>query len=440
MLWLAGFSLVLWSLGLSAAEHDNCTKVGSHLDDNCAKVGAHLHGIGDEEFETLRVAFDREFTPEEGLGPVFNGRSCGSCHNSGAPGGAGDITAAAERFGHFSADGSIFVDMAAQGGPLLQVNSIGKWKAPDGTQCNVAPEIIPAEATIMTLRLPTPLFGIGLLDAMPDSFFYELQQSEPEAVRGSVNVVSIHLPDIEDPSQDVGTKRVGRLTWKAAIVSPTEFAAAATVQEVGISTQHCVRGTSITAWATDLKPNGVTVLPAACQDGILGTDYVVGSCDGGRTELEPHVEQFYKYMKYLAPVPRAEWAHSKAAQRGERLFKDIGCADCHTNRAFVTPAVPFNGVPGNYGFYPFSDYLLHDVGDLGDDIGQDGETASKVHLMKTAPLWGIRLRPALLHDGRARDIPTAIAEHGGQALAAAQAFSRLSHRAKDDLIRFVSSL
>jgi CxxC motif-containing protein (DUF1111 family) len=129
-----------------------------------------------------------------------------------------------------------------------------------------------------------------------------------------------------------------------------------------------------------------------------------------------------------------------AARRGRRLFNDIGCADCHTSRAFVTPAAPFNGVPGKYAFYPYSDYLLHDVGDLGDNIGQGGETADKVHLMKTAPLWGIRLRPRLLHDGRASSISIAIAEHGGQAQAAAQAFLRLSRRAKHDLIKFVSSL
>jgi len=426
--------------GADASDEYDEARVSSALsarDLDCdAPIGAHLPGIGDEEFERARAEFAKVTTPDDGLGPIFNERSCGNCHKLPVPGGAGDETA--ERFGRFNPDDT-FDSLSREGGPLLHLLTLGDWVNKDGEACQVPTEHVPDDATVTTSRLPPALFGAGLLDTIPDAFFDELAAAEPAAVRGMVNRVRIQLPDVEDPSQQVGGTRVGRLTWKSATVGVTEFAAAAFRQEVGISTQHCVAGQSITTWANDPAPNAVPV-PVECQDNIPGTDYAVGSCEGNRTEIEPHARMFARYMTFLAPVPQPRLARQPWVQQGQAVFARVGCADCHTARAFVTPHAPFNGVPGDYEFHPYSDYLLHDVGELGDHIGQSGETAEKVHLMKTAPLWGVRLRPKLLHDGRATDVVSAIRWHGGQAAAAASAFEALRPSEQVKLVGFVLSL
>ncbi|HVY28184.1 MAG TPA: di-heme oxidoredictase family protein [Polyangiaceae bacterium] len=441
LVWVVvGLSGCLGAEALEPPDEQAGAAVASALsrgDQGCEPgLGAHLPGIGDDEFERARTEFARVTTPDDGLGPIFNERSCGNCHKLPIPGGAGDETA--ERFGSFR-DDNTFDSLSREGGPLLHTLTLGEWVNKDGHTCQVPTEQVPADATVTTDRLPPALFGVGLLNTIPDSFFDDLAAAEPEAVRGMVNRVHIALPDVEDPTQQVGGTRVGRLTWKSATVGVTEFAAAAFRQEVGISTQHCVAGQSITTWATDPAPNAVPVA-LECQDNRPGTDFEVGSCAGNRTEIEPHARQFERYMTFLAPAPRPAWAKLPVVRQGGELFDRVGCSGCHTRRAFVTPPQPFNGLPGNYEFYPHSDYLLHDVGDLGDHIGQNGETAEKVHLMKTAPLWGVRLRPKLLHDGRATDVASAIRWHGGQAEPAARAFDELPVGAQLKLLAYVLSL
>src|SRR5262249_47311997 len=125
---------------------------------------------------------------------------------------------------------------------------------------------------------------------------------------------------------------------------------------------------------------------------------------------------------------------------GQGLFTSTGCANCHTTQTFTTPRRPTNGVPGNFAFHPFSDFLLHDMGSLGDQIGNAGDSQATTRLMRTAPVWGIRFRTKLLHDGRATDVPTAIRAHDGQGANAAQQFNRLGSRDQNSLVNFVRSL
>src|SRR6185503_16953486 len=123
-----------------------------------------------------------------------------------------------------------------------------------------------------------------------------LAAAEPSAVRGIVNRVAIILPNPDDPSQRVGGTRVGRFGWKAGVPNLVQFAADAYVNEMGITTQHCINGVSIVAFATESAPNGVPQ-PAGCDDlapaapaGVpAGTDDAVGSCAGGRTEIQDDV-------------------------------------------------------------------------------------------------------------------------------------------------------
>ena len=138
-------------------------------------------------------------------------------------------------------------------------------------------------------------------------------------------------------------------------------------------------------------------------------------------------------MTFLAPPPRG--AITRQALAGELVFLKIGCAGCHlpilqTGRSSV-PA--FDRVK----FFPFSDFLLHDMGSLGDGIEQ-GQASGRE--MRTAPLWGLRTRTTFLHDGRATTISDAILAHDGQGARSKQRVSSLAPREMNDLLAFLNSL
>jgi len=145
-----------------------------------------------------------------------------------------------------------------------------------------------------------------------------------------------------------------------------------------------------------------------------------------------------EFMKFLSPPPPQ--SQSAAAIAGQLEFVAVGCNGCHTSQTFTTPAHPANGVPGNFNFRPFSDFLLHDMGSLGDQIGNAGDSQATTRLMRTAPLWGVRFRTKLLHDGRASDIPTAVHAHDGQAATSVRLFNLLASVDQGNLIRYVQSL
>jgi len=183
----------------------------------------------------------------------------------------------------------------------------------------------------------------------------------------------------------------------------------------------------------------------------------VGACGGGRTEIQDDVFLFTAFMTALAPTPR-DFSDQISITRGDPLFTSTGCSGCHVRTTFRTPANPFpvdigNGeesvrVPGNFPFNPYSDFLRHGMGSLGDRIGEappddptlPGETEAQTREMRTAPLWGIRFRNKLLHDGRCTDVGCAVLAHDGQALASRNAFAALSSADQHNLIQFVRSL
>jgi CxxC motif-containing protein (DUF1111 family) len=393
------------------------------------QLGGHLPGITHKDFSEAAKAFADEEDVSDGVGPVFNDISCGACHVSGGLGGAG--THLVQRFGYYGNSG--FDPLASMGGSLQQSETIGDWINPQGVQCEVPYETIPQQATLKAKRLTTPLFGLGLVDAMPDSFFVNVAKQQHPGVRGQVNWVQVLLPDPHDRKQSIGSWRVGRFGWKAGVPSLVQFSADAYLNEMGITTQSCIRGVSVEAFATESTVNG-KVIPPECEDGLPGTDEIVGPCDNDLTELQEDIEEFADFMTYLAPPPH------KPTYVGAELFEQVGCADCHLNTAFKTPAKTINGVPANYAFYPYSDFLRHDMGTLGDHIGNQGDTWTATQYMRTAPLWGIRYRKLLLHDGRTSDIATAILAHDGQGASAANRFSRLCKADKQQLVSYVKSL
>jgi len=395
-----------------------------------AVAGDPLPGITAADFAAAKEAFETEEELEDGVGPIFNEIACGNCHTEGAIGGAG--VQIERRFGRFDAAGR-FDDLANRGGSLRQLFTVGPFTGLNGQSCNPPLEVEPAEANVRNVgRLTTPLFGAGLIDSLPDSAIIANANAQPAAVRGTINRVRVLIPNPNDPTQSVGGTRVGRFGWKAGVATLNQFSADAYVNEMGITTQHCVRGVSILDFATESKPNGITS-PLGCDDrapphGVAGipaeTDDPVGSCAGGLTEIQDDVALFAQFMTFLAPAPRVA-IDPNVNLRGGTVFNAIGCAQCHLLRDYVTPARPANGVPGNFTFRPRSDFLTHDIG-TGDNIGNDGDSQATTRRIRTAPLWGLHHRTHFLHDGRATTIEGAIAQHGGQAAASRSAFNSLS--------------
>jgi len=392
-----------------------------------AVAGDPLPGITAGDFATAKTAFKTVEELDDGLGPVFNEKACGNCHTQGGTGGAG--VQIERRFGRF--DNGKFNSLANKGGSLRQLATVGSFTGLGNQSCTVPLEVEPAEATVHAGRLTTPLFGAGLIEAIPDSVIQANAAAQPTAIRGTVNIVPILLPLTTDPTQHIGGTRVGRFGWKAGIATLVQFSADAYINEMGITTQHCIGGNPVLTFATESKPNGIAQ-PAGCDDrgkggaGIpLGTDDGVGSCAGGLTEIQDDVALFTQFMTFLAPAPRLPIDPGTNLQGGT-AFSNAGCADCHLLKDYVTPAHPANGVPGNFTFRPRSDFLVHDMGTLGDMIGNDGDSVAKTRLMRTAPLWGLHLRTKFLHDGRASSITEAIHMHGGQAVSAVQKFDALS--------------
>jgi CxxC motif-containing protein (DUF1111 family) len=416
-----------------------------------ATIGDTLPGTDLEAFEEAADAFAEIESIADGLGPTFNERACGSCHTTPVMGGSGDQIE--RRFGRVTND--IFfgydTDEENQGGTLRQLFSNDPYVNGE-VACTIPVEVEPASATVREVgRRTTPLFGLGLVDAMPDAFFDRLAAQQPPAIRGVVQRVPVVLPDPRDPSQSIGSLRVGRFGWKGLVPTLLVFAGDAYDNEMGITTQSCFQGRSILEFAVENHPNNVPA-PAGCNGGDLApanppgdpevpehTDDVVGPCAGGRTEIQDDLLLFTTFMESLAPPP-PDIRNPLLFVLGAYQFGKVGCAGCHVGVLFVTPFRPFNGVPGLYPFTPFSDFLVHDMGALGDGIGQTGDPVARTRLMRTAPLWGARFNTSFLHDGRAPDLRSAILAHDGQGAAARSAFAGLRRGEQEALIEFVRSL
>jgi CxxC motif-containing protein (DUF1111 family) len=437
-------ALVLGALTLTGATA--CSDLADEdLSSSAAALGDRLPGgsTNDTNFAAFKANFVAVEAIGDGLGPIFNERACGNCHNQGAVGGAG--LQIERRYGRFV--NGAFDPLANRGGSLRQLFSVGAFRGANGQSCNPPVEVEPPEATVHNVgRVTTPLFGLGLVDAMPDAFFTGMAANEPAATRGIANIVATVLPNDRDAGQSIGGLRVGRFGWKAGVPNLLQFAADAYMNEMGITTQSCFRGTSVTAFATESAPNGIPV-PAGCDDlappppagAPAGTDDAVGSCAGGLTLVQKDIDNFKRFMTNLAPPPR-DLSNSGAISRGTPLYDQIGCAACHTRQVFTTPSPAPNGVPGGINFQPFSDFLAHDMGSLGDQIGNAGDSLAVTRRMRTAPLWGIRFRPLLLHDGRTNSVAAAIQAHDGQGASARDAFNALSASQRTDVVNFVLSM
>ncbi len=333
-----------------------------------------------------------------GLGPVFTESSCVQCHSAGAVGGAG--VRLVTRFARIT--NGQFDPMVEFGGPQLQDRGIGKFNG-----VNFVGEVVPKTATIVAQRRTIPLFGLGLVDAVPDNALLAVAQREMAnnpSTAGRANFGT-------DPL--TGARRVNRFGWKAQQPTVFAFAGDAYLNELGVTAprtpdENCPQG----------QCNLLAANPAASNPN-----------DGDETSVSALAD----FITYLAPPSRGPVFGDVAA--GQALFAQVGCTDCHhpsyQTGPSTTPAL--NGMV----FSPYSDFLLHDMGPLGDGMVQSGAGATEI---RTAPLWGLRFEPSYLHDGRAPTVSAAILAHDGQARASRNRFAALNKTQQAQLLAFLNSL
>lgn len=430
-------------LGQEDSSSDTSTEVG-------ALLGDALPGTNGTTFAAAKANFVATESAADGLGPIFNQNACASCHQNGSTGGAGQNIE--QRYGTIT--NGTFNTLASTGGSLRQLFGIGGFNV-GGVNCNSGVDNNPAAgATLFSGRLTTPLFGLGLVDSLPDSVFSTLASREPAAVRGAPRMVPIALPNPLDGSQVAGGTRVGRFGWKANVPSLAQFSADAYLNEMGITTTSCIHGTSNTAFATENRANraGTNAIINGCPDDqVPGVDDDLAAetnhCAGGLTELEDDVANFTFFMAHLAPPPQVAITAGTAQDRGRTLFNSstLMCSSCHRSDTDIFVSTSAGGVPAGIKFQPFSDFLVHDMGTAADQIGlNDGDSVASTRLMRTAPLWGLRSRNLKFHDGRTSDIGTAIKDHNGgsvgQGTAAATAFGALSSSQQSDLVSYLNTL
>jgi CxxC motif-containing protein (DUF1111 family) len=414
-----------------------------------AALGDALPGTNATTFAAAKANFAAAEGNTDGLGPIYNEHACSFCHQTGAVGGAGENIE--RRYGTLT--NGVFDPMASTGGSLRQLFGLGGYTA-NGVNCQSGTDANPAPgATIFAGRVTTPTFGLGLVDSLPDSAFDTLASREAAAVRGLVNRVSIVLPNPADPSQSVGSTRVGRFGWKGGVPNLAQFSADAYLNEMGITTTHCSKGAPNTSFATENRANRSptnAVINGCADDAKPGIDDDFAgehnNCSGGVNALQDDVQNFTFFMAHLAAPTAVAITAGTSQDRGRTLFNSaaLQCSSCHRNDTDVFVSTSAGGVPSGIRFQPYSDFLIHDMGTAGDGIGNAGDSVSVTHRMRTAPLWGLRFRNKLMHDGGTTDRQVAIQRHaggtGGQGSAAAAAFNALTSSQKTDMVNFLSTL
>ena len=364
-------------------------------------LGDPLPDVSPHEFEAFRLGLDDFLEVEdaaEGLGPVFNGRSCAECHSIPRVGGSGSILEM--RAGRRRPDGT-FEEL--EGGSLFQLFSI---------PVHEVQARIPPEANVVALRKSLPLFGNGLVEAVPEETLLALADPEDRDGDG----VSGRAARVFDVAS--GEMRVGRFGWKAQQATLIAFGAEAYRDEMGITNE---------LFPLEACPYGVDCELLAFIDPVSDPEDVRERSTGLRG-----IDNFESFMRFLAPAPRGEI--TAQVEEGAGVFRRIGCASCHTptleTGAADSPALAFRR------FHPYGDFRLHDIG-TGDGIAQADAGPEEI---RTAPLWGLRFRGPLLHDGRAGNLIEAIGAHDREARASREGFRRLRGEEREALLAFLRSL
>ncbi len=340
-----------------------------------------------------RPLFDAVFEAQDGLGPLFNGSSCATCHIQPVSGGTSDriIRMATRELSDGTCD-----DLSLLGGPVYQnLRTLPLQRAVGGGM-----ERIPAAATHRTERVAPDLFGLGLLDAIPESTILALADptdSDGDGISGRPN----RAPD----------GRLGRFGRKAVVPTLAEFNTAAFFIELGITSAA--------------HPDEV---------GIAGQPLPAGTDPAPDPELSAiEIARVDTFIRFLAPPFRAPGG--AAADRGEQLFSSVGCDGCHVPTLRTGSSA--TAALANREVAAYTDLLLHDMGPGLVDVCQGLASPTE---FRTEPLMGLRLNQLFMHDGRATTIAQAVDLHGGEAAASRAAYRGLPESDRNALLEFLGTL
>lgn len=349
------------------------------------------------QFEEGRKVFQRVFEPKDGLGPLFNGNSCAECHETPVVGGVGDeVEVHATRSG----PGNNCDPLFHEGGPVIQQNATPLLQAR-----GVKKEQVPPDATAQARRSTPPLFGFGLVDAIPESAILaheDPRDADADGIAGRANRTI--------------DGRVGRFGRKAAVATLAEFNAGAFPQEMGVTTPQ----------SPAEETNGGTPLPPETDP---APDPEISAED---------MDKVTTFVRYLAPPPPLVYtneADRALAYRGEQLFNELKCAACHVPRMDTGPNAVAALSRKSVALY--SDLLLHDMGaGLADICLEQARPAD----FRTEMLMGLRFREKFLHDGSAATVQESITRHGGEAQQSSYRYQQLGAEDKKAVLKFLGSL
>ena len=378
-----------------------------------------------------------------GLGPTFNGNSCAQCHSQPAIGGsspglrsqqnsiANPQVALATLDGatnvlpsFITADGPVrearFVVTVTQAGATPDGGVHGLFTIAgrsDAKGCTLAQPNFATELGRhnVIFRIPTPTFGLGLVEDTPDSTL----QANLAATQAQRAALGIH--GRFNTSGNDGT--ITRFGWKAQNKSLLMFAAEAYNVEMGVS--------------NEIFPNERSAA-AGCVFNSMPEDVTNAGADGsGAGEANSDITNFAMFMRLSAPPTPGP--STPSTQNGAALFDSTGCSLCHSTSLTTGPS-RYTGM-ANVTYHPYSDFALHHMGwGLADRISQGAAGADE---FRTAPLWGLGQRLFFLHDGRTSDLVQAIAAHAGQGSEAngyVSKFKTLNSTQVRDLLNFLRSL
>ncbi|MBA0087686.1 MAG: hypothetical protein HRJ53_22100, partial [Acidobacteria bacterium Pan2503] len=300
-------------------------------------------------------------------------------------------------------------------------------------------EHVPDSEHLRTFRISVNLLGDGFVEAVPDQAFVDLAKDQCNKSHHKICGQVLYVPVVEAPGQTA----VGKFGWKNQQASLLSFAGDAYLNEMGITSR--------------LQPDEVT--------NICNT--VPEPNDKPGSDGLSDIDHFARFVRATKAPPRdVQLAGTPKAKQGAELFAKIGCAECHVETmTTASSGTKINGgsltisdAIANKQFHPYGDFLLHDVG-TGDGIVQSmtehygkkmysitwknlssKEFDSSANKIRTAPLWGVRMRSRLMHDGASLTFSDAIRRHRGEAAHVTEQFERLKSGEKDALFEFLRSL
>ena len=405
-------------------------------------------------FNTGKADFEEAETVEEGLGPTMNLDSCVGCHMQPAAGGTSPAVNPQVAFAKKLGARNVIPSFITVNGPVREARFIKNADgSPDGGVHSLFTIVGRTDATAacaigqpnfaqavaaknVIFRIPTPLFGAGLIEQIPDSAILANLQSNAATksslgIRGRPNIVLAGSTISGQPNTNGNDGTLARFGWKAQNKSIVLFSGEAYNVEMGITNE---------LFQTERNEN------PGCQYATLPNDTTDTDGPDGAQSINGF-EKFSMFMRFLAPPkPSADKpGGAPSINRGRALFAGVGCAQCHTpalKTGNSTVAAMRNQTVALY-----SDLVTHDMGPALSDGVTQGQAGPRE--FRTAPLWGLGQRLFFLHDGRTSDLLAAITAHASGSAPARNAseanlvitrFNALKEPQKQDLLNFLRSL